>query len=499
MLSSLVKDTAVYGLSSMLGRFLNWLLTYIYARLLLPEGMGQMTKLYAWTAILLVVLTYGMETAFFRFANKSDKPERVYSTSLWAVGLSSLAFVLLGLGFSGELADTLGFANVQGGQYLVALVVLISALDAFCSIPLSFLRYAQRPWRFMAVRMSFVGLTVLATLGLYLLLKLSPESAVSQLFAEHTLLSILGINLLGCLLQLAMLLPSLRHASGGLDTQLLRAMLRYAWPILLLGLVGIFNSQADKLIFPRLFDNPQEGDIQLGIYATCYKIAVIMVLFTQAFRYAYDPFVFAKAKEGGDVAKATYALSTKYYLLFTLFIFLGVMSYLQLLKYFVTPDYYAGLPAVPLVMLGQLMFGLYFNLSVWYKLTDRTHWGAILSVLACLISILWIVLGAKSMGFMACAWAAFGSNALIMLVSYLLGQRYYPIAYPLKAMALYTALAMGLWAGEELFASLVGDDNLWLTLGFNTLMLSIFVGVVLQRELPRSWLKNIRARVRPSI
>lgn len=489
-LRSLVKDTAIYGLSSMFGRFLNWLLTYVYARVLMPEEMGQMTQLYSWTAVLLVLLTYGMETTFFRYVNKSERPMLVYGTSLIMVGASSLIFALAGLLGLSQISEWLGFSG-EAGQLLVGALIIISALDAFCAIPLGYLRYAQRPWLFMAVRMGFVLFTIAATLCAFYLL---PESLVGQ---TDKLAIILGINVLGCVLQLLMLLPSLGKAEWRFDARLSKEMLVYAMPILLLGLVGIFNTQADKLIFPRLLPTMEEGNIQLGIYATCYKIAVIMVLFTQAFRYAYDPFVFAQAKEGGEKAKEAYALSMRYYLLFTLFIFLGVMSTMSLLKHFITPAYYAGLPAVPLVMLGQLMFGIYFNLSLWYKLTDRTYWGAILSVLGAASSVLWIVLGAESMGFMACAWASLGSNALIMLISYMLGQRYYPINYPLKAMLGYSALALGLWGAEEAFAQALQPSE-ELALSFNLAMLALFTLVVVYKEGLLASAKQVLARRRKS-
>lgn len=492
-LKSLVKDTAVYGLSSMVGRFLNWLLTYIYVRVLLQEEMGQMSNLYAWVAVILVVITLGMETTFFRFINKSDKPREVYGTALMVVGTVSLLFLGAVAYKLPYITQSLGYqswGNWASGEWLIAILAIIVALDAFCSIPLAYLRYAQRPWRFMLVRMGFVAFTIVATLGLFYLtphIAATPEWLVS--LREEGLLAIFGINLLGAIFQILMLAPTLRFARWGFDRRLIANMLTYALPIMLLGLVGAFNNQIDKIIFPLLFDNPTEGQTQLGIYSACYKIAVIMVLFTQAFRYAYDPFVFAKAKEGGDAAKAVYAQSMKYYLYFTLFIFLAVVSALDIVKYFVTPAYYIGLPAVPLVMLGQLMFGVYFNLSLWYKLTDKTYWGAILSVVGCLVLLGFIVFGAKAWGFMACAWGLLASNAVMMLLSYALGQRYYPIAYPLKPMLAFTALALALWAVESAFARYIAPESEVLRLGFNFVMLSLFVGLLAYRELP---LKDIR-------
>ncbi|MDY5858526.1 MAG: oligosaccharide flippase family protein [Porphyromonas sp.] len=495
VLKSLVKDTAIYGISSMFGRFLNWLLVAVYARVLLPAEMGQMTQLYALTAVLMVFLTYGMETAFFRYVNKSEQPQRVYGTTLMMLGASSLVFALGGIASLDWLTSLFDFdtggTSRTTAELLVGAIILITALDAFCAIPLGYLRYAQRPFRFMAVRMGFVLFTVVATLLAFYVL----PQWVSLDMRVYALPIILGINLVGCLLQLVMLLPTFRFAEWHFDAGMARAMLGYGWPILLMGIVGIFSGQADKLIFPLLYDDPLVGKVQLGIYSACYKIAVVMMLFTQAFRYAYDPFVFAKAKEGGESAKRAYAEAMRYYVLFTLFIFLGVMSILDLLKHFVTPEYYAGLPVVPLVMLGMLMNGVYFNLSVWYKVTDRTKWGAYFSIFGATVSLLWIVLATPYMGFMACAWAAVGSNALIMLASYFVGQRYYPVRYPLGAIAGYTALALSLWGIQELFADYV-SSNEWLCLGFNLALLFIFVAVVFVKEGLYRMLPNLLGALR---
>ncbi|MBF1367989.1 MAG: oligosaccharide flippase family protein, partial [Porphyromonadaceae bacterium] len=366
-LTSLIKDTAVYGLSSMFGRFLNWLLTFVYVRVLITEEFGQMTNLYAWTAILMIILTYGMETAFFRFANKHEQPADVYSTTLWSLGVTSTLFVLLGWLFLDPLATVL---HVAEHKDLLSYLLIIVASDAFMAIPLGYLRYEQRPWWFMTVRMSFVGATILLTLfAFYGVPALSEYVPIlGELHPrEHALQYIFGINLVSNGLQFLLLLPTLRKATGRFDSKLLRSMLRYALPMLLLGLAGNFNNQADKILFPLLFEDSHYANAQLGIYGACYKLAVVMVLFTQAFRYAYDPFIFAEKKKGEDAARRAYTSSMTYYVLFTLFIFLAVMSYMDILKLLIAPAYYPGLSVVPWIMAGQLMFGVYFNLSLWYK------------------------------------------------------------------------------------------------------------------------------------
>lgn len=493
-LTSLIKDTAVYGLSSMFGRFLNWLLTFVYVRVLLTEEFGQMTNLYAWTAILMILLTYGMETAFFRFANKHEQPADVYTTTLWSLGISSLLFVLLGWMFLDPLAASL---HVAEHKDLLSCLLIIVASDAFMAIPLGYLRYEQRPWWFMTVRMSFVFSTIILTLfafyGVPALSEYVPLLSELQPRA-HALQYIFGINLVSNGLQFLLLLPTLRKATGHFDASLLREMLRYALPMLLLGLAGNFNNQADKILFPLLFDDPHYANGQLGIYGACYKLAVVMVLFTQAFRYAYDPFIFAEKKKGEEAARRAYSSSMTYYVLFTLFIFLAVMSYIDVLKLLIAPAYYPGLTVVPWIMAGQLMFGVYFNLSLWYKVTDRTHWGAILSIVGCALTVLLIVLLAPRHGFMACAWASVVANGGVMLISYTLGQHYYPVSYDLRRLALYTLLTIILYGMQWGIANALPEAPL-LRMLFNTLLLLIFLGIVYRYEVPKGTLIALRKKL----
>lgn len=491
-LTSLIKDTAVYGLSSMFGRFLNWLLTFVYVRILVPAEFGQMTNLYAWTALLMILLTYGMETAFFRYANKHERPEDVYTTTLWSLGVSSALFVVLGLLFLDPLATALSVE--AGGETLLGCLLFIVASDAFMAIPLGYLRYEQRPWWFMTVRMSFVGATILLTLGAFYLIPYLAE-VFPQLFGgidprSHALVYIFGINLVSNGLQFLLLLPTLRKARGHFDGALLRSMLRYALPMLLLGLAGNFNNQADKILFPLLFADSHYAHTQLGIYGACYKLAVVMVLFTQAFRYAYDPFIFAEKKKGEEAARAAYSSAMTYYVLFTFLIFLGVMGYIEVLKLLIEPRYYPGLVVVPWIMIGQLMFGVYFNLSLWYKVTDRTYWGTILSIVGCTLTVAIIVWLAPHYGFMACAWASVIANGGVMLLSYFLGQHHYPVRYQLGRLAGYSLLTAILYGGMIWTGKLWAGQTL-LQLSANSLLLLVFVLVVYRYEVPRGALATL--------
>ncbi|OWR77843.1 lipopolysaccharide biosynthesis protein [Porphyromonas gingivalis] len=480
----LMKDTAVYGLSTILVRLLNWLMTIVYVRALPGTAdFGNMTNLYAWTALAMIVLTYGMETGFFRFINKAERPNEVYSTTLWSLGATSTFFLCAGLLFLRPLSGSMGYADHP--EY-VGLLLAIVAMDAFMAIPLAYLRYANRPWRFMFVRLTFILLTIVLTIFFLFLCPriyaLHPEWIDSFYRPNYELGYVFVINFICNLVQMAMLFPHWRHAGHVFRPDVLRKMLVYSFPILLLGLAGSFNNQADKILFPMLFDDPAEGKAQLGIYGACYKLAIIMVMFTQAFRYAYDPFVFAKIKSGEEEGKESYATAMKYFVIFVCFIYLGVMAYMDILKHFVSPAYYGGLKVVPFVMLGQLMFGIYFNLSLWYKVTDRTIWGAVFSLIGCVTTVLIIVFGARTYGFMACAWASVISNGLIMLLSYFTGRHYFPVPYRLGNALFYAALTALLVGGTYCVAYLFPQYTA-LRLGVNTLFVLLFVIIAFRKDL----------------
>lgn len=478
----LAKDTAVYGLSSILGRMLNWLLVPMYSRVLAGTGeFGVMTNLYGWTALLLVLLTYGMETGFFRFINKKEikNPMQVYSTTLISVGFTSVLFTIAGLIFLLPISNSLGYA--EHPEY-VAMLILIVSLDAFTAIPFAYLRYANRPIKFASIRLLIIFLNI--ALNIFLLVVCpwfytNHPSLISWFYIpDYGVGYVFIANLIGSVLCLLLLVKELRGFSYSFDASLLKKMLRYSLPILILGLAGVFNQTADKILFPFLFDDKVYATEQLGIYGACFKIAVIMVMFTQAFRFAYEPFIFAKNKSEDN--RKSYAEAMKYFIIFSLLIFLGVMFYLDILKYFVAPDYYPGLKVVPIVMLGELFFGIYFNLSLWYKLSDQTQWGAYFSTLGCVVTVCIIVFFAPLYGFMACAWASFACNLLMMVISYLVGQKKFPIKYDLRSAFIYFVAAGILYAVGML--PVISSEAIRLL--YRTLLLGVFIAFIIKRDLP---------------
>ncbi|HIX74897.1 MAG TPA: lipopolysaccharide biosynthesis protein [Candidatus Parabacteroides intestinipullorum] len=478
----LAKETAVYGLSSIIGRFLNWMLVPMYTRVLTDTSdYGIVTNLYGWTALLLILLTYGMETGFFRFINKKEEtePMRVYASVLYCLMASSTLFVLLVFLFLPQISGGLGYA--EHPEY-VGMMAGIVAVDAFCCVPFAYLRYLGKAWRFAGIKLLSIFLNIALNI-LFLVvcpwLHTHAPASVDWFYHEgYGVGYIFVANVFTTLLTLVLLFPDILpglRAKVNLPT--LRQILAYSFPILLLGIAGIFNQTADKILFPFLFDDKDYANEQLGIYGACFKIAVVMVMFTQAFRYAYEPFIFARNKS--DDNKKAYSEAMKYFIIFALLIFLGVMFYIDILKYFVGPAYYPGLRVVPIVMLGELFFGIYFNLSLWYKLTDQTYWGAYFSAIGCVATVAIILLFGPHYGYMACAWASFACNLIMMLLSYFIGQKKYPIRYDLKSALNYTALAAMLYA-----ASILKLEPSWLQYPYRTMLLAIYIIVMVKRDLP---------------
>ena len=481
-MKSLAKDTAIYGLSSIIGRFLNYLLVPLYTYKIAASsgGYGVITNLYAYTALLLVILTYGMETTFFRFANKEDEdPKLVYSTILRMVGLTSLLFIGLIFAFIGPISSAMGYPEHPSYIWSLAIVV---ALDAFQAILFSYLRYKKRPIKFAALKLLFIGLNIALNLAFFVLLpklyegnpdvwgKLyNPEVGVGYVFY---------INLFCTALVTFFFLKELRGIGYGFDKNLCGRMLSYSWPILVLGIAGILNQTADKILFPKVYPGA-DANVQLGIYGAVVKIAMIMALITQAFRYAYEPFVFGNSREKDN--KETYAKGMKYFVIFTLLAFLCVMAYMNVLRYIIKSDYWEGLKVIPIVMAAEMMMGIYFNLSFWYKLTDKTIWGAVFSGIGCAVLIAINVLLVPKFGYMACAWGGFAGYGVAMLLSYFVGQKYYPIDYPIKEMALYTLLAAVLFVGITFSNKYLG---FWPALLVNTVLVCLFLAYIVKKDLP---------------
>ena len=488
-LKSLAKDTAIYGLSSIVARFINYLLVPIQTKRFNAFGgqYGIITNVYAYVSILIILLTYGMETTFFRFMSKEgENPQRVYSTTLRMVATTSLVFAAVISLFLNPIAAAMGYEDHP--EYVWVMFVTV-AIDAFVAIPMAYLRYLHKPVKFASIQVFNILLTIVLNI-LYLIvlpaMRLNPFGIYDEQFTLEVVW-VFYINIFCSLVKMLLLWKELGGIHFGFDKAACRRMLSYAWPLLVMGLAGQLNQAASQILFPFFYDGTvEEARAQLGIYGGCIKIAMIMVMITQAFRYAYEPFVFGKSRDKDQ--KETYAQSMKYFIIFTLLAFLTVIGYMDILRNLVDRSYWEGLRVIPIVMAAEIMFGIFFNLSFWYKLTDRTIWGAWFSGLGALVLIVIDILLIPRFSYMACAWAGFAAYGVSMVVSYVAGQKYYPIRYPLRDIAVYFLLA------AVIFCLLtMANDRLpvWAALLVNTLLILLFLAFIIRRDLPLSGLPVI--------
>ena len=488
-IKSLAKDTAIYGISSILGKMLNYLLVPLFTyKLASTSEYGIVTNVYAYVAFMVVVLTFGMETGFFRFVNKKEeyKPMEVFSTSLISVGLVVVAFLVLAITFLQPITGFINSFNPDSkatifDHYLLMMIIVVS-MDALSSIPFAYLRYQQKPIRFVILKMLFIVLYMLLCFFFLVICPVihnnNPDLIAWFYNPNYGVGYILISNLIATSIQTCCLFLELKDFKCMFNKTLLNKMLHYCFPLLILGIAGIFNQIADKILFPFLYPDKEAAMGELGIYGGCFKIAVIMVMFTQAFRYAYEPLVFARHKEKDN--KKAYSEAMKYFIIFGLFIFLGVAFYIDIIKYYIEPSYHEGLFVVPIVMIAELFFGIYFNLSFWYKLTDKTYWGAIFSIIGCAVIVILNILFIPQYGYVACAWASFVGYLLIMLLSYFIGQRQYKIDYDLRSFFFYSILAMVLFA----LGTRVEIDNIVLRLLYRTGLLAVYALVFVRTSTP---------------
>jgi len=480
-IKKLAKDTAIYGVSSILGKFLNWMLMPFYTFFLKggPTDYGVVTNLYAWTSLFLVILTYGMETGFFRFANKNKENERnVYGNTLLSVGFTSVIFVLFCFAFENPIANFLDYAKTP--EYITMMGISV-AIDAFAGIPFAYLRYTNKPIKFAVLKMLYVVFNIAFNIFFLVvcpwLMNHAPETVNWFYNPQYGVGYVLVSNVLATIIQTLILLPYIFIGKFKFDFQILKPILKYSFPLLILGIAGTMNQNLDKILFPFL--RPGElGKTELGIYGATSKIAMVMLMFTQAFRYAYEPFIFAQQKDKNSLT--TYADAMKFFILFSLLIFLGMTLYLDVFKFIIQKNFWPGLQVVPIVLMSFIFQGVFFNLSLWYKLTDKTMYGAWFSVLGTTIIVVLNILLVPVYSYMGCAWAAFICFFVIMVVSYLYGQKHMPIEYDFKTIGLYTAVTIVMYA----ISTVINTPNRLINIGLKSILMISYMVLLVKRDFP---------------
>lgn len=495
----LAGQTAIYGLPFIIGRVLSYLLVPLYTRVFLPEAYGTVNVFYSYTALLLVILTYGMETAFFRYSQEEGDKNRVFSTAFISLLISAILFLILSIGFSNTLAAWIRYPDHQ--NYVVWFALIIG-FDVLTTIPFAKLRALNRPVRFAWLKMINIGTNIFFNLFFILFCPYVLQHGFSEPVTDFILMIyhpgwgieyIFISNLIASVLTFLLLIPEMTGFKLVFDRKLWGTMFRYAFPLLFAGMAGIINETFDRILLRYLL--PADiAEAEVGIYSACYKIAILMTIFITAYRYAADPFFFSYYTK--QDAKITYARVMNYFVIAVSFIFLTTMLYLDdlILPLLIGEKYHSGKAVIPVLMLAHLFLGIYYNLSIWYKLTGQTNWGAWLGILGAVITvglnILWIPRSPDHYfsGYMGSAWATFIGYGIMLLLSYLLGQRFYRIPYNLKKLFGYLGSAFGLYV----LSILIHPDIPWLRIVFHSLLLILFLAIItlIEKKEIRQFLKS---------
>ncbi len=483
-IKKLAGQTAVYGLSSILGRFLNYLLVPLYTNLFLTSQYGIVTDLYAYAGFLFVLLTYGMETAYFRFSEKHKNPEKVFTTALSPLFITSSVFLSAVILFAQPIANILRYPDHK--EYVIWFALIIS-LDVLSTIPFAKLRRENKAVKFAVFKFINIGLNIGFNLFFLLLcpylLENNPSSFVSAFYSENIGIGYIFIsNLIASAVTLLLFIPDFFKVKYTFSKTILKQLLIYGSPLLFAGLAGMVNEVIDRILLKYLIVVPEGIEntnkyifSQIGIYGANYKLSILITLFIQAFRYAAEPFFFSHAKEKN--AKETYAKVMNWFVIFGLVIFLGIMLYIDIAKYFINKNYWSGLKIVPILLFANLFLGIIYNLSVWYKLTDKTRYAAYIAGIGAFVTIALNFILIPEIGFLGSAWATFFCYFTMMLVSYFWGRKHYKINYPVKKILLYTIIALVLFSLSE-FSQLSGF-KMYVT---NTLMFIFFLIFISVKE-----------------
>ncbi|MCL2683391.1 MAG: oligosaccharide flippase family protein [Bacteroidales bacterium] len=476
---NLVGQTAIYGLPTIIGRLLNYLLVPLYTRLFIPSEYGIVGELYAWVALVMVIATYGMETAFFRFVSKEKNNPNVFSTAVLMLLTTSITLFSVAFLFRDTVASAIGYANHS--EYIVWFAAIL-ALDAICMIPFARLRNQERPIRFAFLKTVNIATNIGFNLFFLLLcpfvLKNNPDSILQMVYRPEIGVGYIFIsNLLASSLVALLLLPEFLQIRFKFDQKLAKTMLIYALPVMIWGMAGILNETFDRIFMKYLIVDKSIAMAQVGIYTACYKVAILMSLFIQAFRYAADPFFFKQAENPN--APEVYAKVMRYFVLACLMIFLVCSLFLNDIIRFIGPEYREGAVIVPILLMANLFLGVFYNLSVWYKITDKTKYGAYISFVGAVITISLNILLVPIFGYIGAAWATLICYVTIVLISYWLGQRHFPIPYPVKVLSLYTLGALTLYIVHHY---VLDFSNIWINRGTAFVFIACFMGIAWWNE-----------------
>jgi O-antigen/teichoic acid export membrane protein len=490
-IKKLAGQTVIYGLGTIVPRFLNYLLTPILTYIFTAAEFGINSELFSYISFLNVVFTYGMETTFFNFNLREEDKTSVYSNAFIVLLVSSAALGIPLLLFSGGIAEMLTTPNATYLPSFITWSILIIVTDTMMAIPFARLRAGNKAMHFSLLKLFNVvvnfGLTLFFVTTCRNAYLHNGDSMLAALYKPEVGIGyVFFANLIANVLTLLLLAPQIRQVAWKPDRELIRKMLRYAWPLLILGLAGMVNETLDRIILKRLLADKAEAQIAQGIYGACYKVAILMTIFIQAFRFASEPFFFGKSKEKDS--KQSYALVMKYFVIFCLLLLLATVFNLPWIKYLIGKEFRSGLRVVPVLLIANLCLGVVYNLSIWYKLSGKTVYGAVIAIAGACITIAVNVIFVPIYSYMACAWATLAAYGGMMILSYVLGQRFFPVSYNLRAVGFYSLLTAILYFVPLLYSARLATTH---TLIANNILLLAFAFLVYKMEIHT--LKKVRA------
>lgn len=477
----LASQTAVYGIPTIVGRFLNYFLVPLYTYNIATQDYGVVSELYAYVAFLMIILTYGMETAFFRFSQDYDK-SKVYNTALFSLMVSTTLFLLITFLSLSPICSAMQYSN---HKTYIALFLIILALDALRAIPYALLRRENMAKRFALVKtvdifsnilfnLFFIALCpILYDKGFYIITSwFNPNDLVLYIFISNCLASFISFILL---------IPQFSQFRFNIDFQVLKRMLVYGFPVMIGGLAGMVNETFDRIALKHLVSIPdyitdtakiaEYKMSQIGIYGACYKLSIVISLFIQAFKFAAEPFFFSKMKQ--QDAKKSYSEVMTAFVIFLCFIFLVVMGYIDLFQYFMGKDYRIGIMVVPILLMANIFLGIYYNLSIWYKVSDKTKYGAYIALIGAAITLIGNYFLVPILGYKGAAWTTLICYFVISLLCYLIGQKFYPVAYKVKRIAFYILFSIGLYSVMYYLQDNI--QNIMLRLAINTALIIVYL------------------------
>ncbi len=481
-IKSLAGQTVWYGVSSIAARFINYLLTPYLTMVLTKADYGKVGLVYAAIPLLNVLFTYGFETAYFRFAQRKEYETSIYSTASLSLIATSIFFGILLWIFQGSLA---AFAGIPDYPLLIQLSIIIIVIDTLTTIPFARLRQQGRPRKYAFIRLASIFINIGATIFFLSycpqLLEQNPSSWVGWFYSSEVspVVYVVAANVLQSAFTLLLLAPEIGEIKLEFDRRLWKEMIIYALPLVIAGMGGMINETFDRLMLRWWVP----GDIafkeeQVGVYNACYKLSILITLFVQAFRLAAEPFFFKQA--AGANAQRTYARVMKFFVITVTFMFLVVSLYIPVWKYFIADKHWEGLGIVPILLLANIFLGIYYSLSIWYKLGNRTMAGAYITLLGAVVTLTINYLFIPRFGFFACAWATLACYATMMIISFLWGQRAYRIPYAWKKLLAYIAIVLALYFVHLGITYLL--PNVYVSLVIATLLLLVYGWFILLVE-----------------